>query len=295
MRETWEENAAEEIISETDGALAEYGAGAACAEAVEEPLAGLEAGTLAGAGLTDGACGSGQSVPCGTAQATVADQAGDPQGTDAAPQVQPVQPAQDVPISMDTVAGFEAMQRVAKLYLASSFVGDLFKKQGAMGIANATVALEIARRLNMPPLLVMQNMYLVGGKVGWTAQFLIASFNATGRFTPIRYQMAGTFGEDSFGCRAQATEVGTGFEHQGPLVTIGMARAEGWAKNRKWQTMPELMLRYRAAAFLIRTCAPEVAMGLYTAEELQDVAAAEAGKKEMKQVNWESSPWGARG
>jgi hypothetical protein len=52
-----------------------------------------------------------------------------------------------------------------------------------------------------------------------------------------------------------------------------MAKNEGWStkSGSKWKTMPELMLRYRAAAFLIRTTAPEIGLGLYTTDELKDI------------------------
>ena len=52
-----------------------------------------------------------------------------------------------------------------------------------------------------------------------------------------------------------------------------MAKAEGWygKKGSKWVTMPELMLRYRSATFLIRTTAPEIALGFQTTEEWRDV------------------------
>jgi hypothetical protein len=55
---------------------------------------------------------------------------------------------------------------------------------------------------------------------------------------------------------------------------MSMAKAEGWSTKNgsKWNNMPELMLMYRAAAFLIRTYAPEISMGLQTADELEDVA-----------------------
>jgi hypothetical protein len=52
-----------------------------------------------------------------------------------------------------------------------------------------------------------------------------------------------------------------------------MASAEGWATKAgsKWKTMPELMLRYRAAAFFGRLYAPDILMGMQTAEEAADV------------------------
>ena len=53
---------------------------------------------------------------------------------------------------------------------------------------------------------------------------------------------------------------------------IDMAKAEGWlGKNgSKWKTMPQLMLRYRAASFFSSLNCPELTMGLYTKEEMQD-------------------------
>lgn len=39
----------------------------------------------------------------------------------------------------------------------------------------------------------------------------------------------------------------------------------------KWKTMPDLMLRYRAATLFARTYAPELTMGMHTVEEEQDI------------------------
>jgi hypothetical protein len=54
-----------------------------------------------------------------------------------------------------------------------------------------------------------------------------------------------------------------------------MAKLEGWLDKpgSKWKTMPELMLKYRAAAFFGRLYAPEIMMGLYSADEVVDIAA----------------------
>jgi hypothetical protein len=53
---------------------------------------------------------------------------------------------------------------------------------------------------------------------------------------------------------------------------MDMAKDEGWlGKNgSKWKTMPQLMLRYRAASFFSSLNCPELTMGLYTKEEMQD-------------------------
>jgi hypothetical protein len=63
------------------------------------------------------------------------------------------------------------------------------------------------------------------------------------------------------------------------------AMAEGWTKNPKYRSLPELMLRYRAATLLIRTHVPEALNGMHTVEELQDVNyAKEVTKEEVKKV-----------
>lgn len=174
-----------------------------------------------------------------------------------------------VSVGMDTVGGFEALQRIAKLFSASNLVPREY--QG--NIPNTFIAVDMAMRMGANPLMVTQNLYIVHGKPGWSAQFLIATLNKSGKYSALRYEFSGTEGKDDYGCRAVATELASGEKLQGPLVTISMAKKEGWyGKNgSKWQTMPELMLRYRAATLFVRVFAPEIAMGLQTAEELHDV------------------------
>jgi hypothetical protein len=169
----------------------------------------------------------------------------------------------------EATAAFEMGQRVAKVYAASDLVPKDFKGN----LANCYIALELANRIGANAMMVMQNLYIVHGKPGWSSQFLIAAFNQCGRFTPINYRFFGEPGKESYGCYAYAKDKATGEVVEGPPVTMQIAKDEGWLSKTgsKWKTMPDLMLRYRAAAFLVRTCAPEIAMGLPTSEELHDV------------------------
>jgi hypothetical protein len=54
---------------------------------------------------------------------------------------------------------------------------------------------------------------------------------------------------------------------------MAMAKREGWAtkSGSKWQTMPELMIRYRAAAFWGRLYASDLLLGIQSQEEVVDV------------------------
>ena len=134
------------------------------------------------------------------------------------------------------------------------------------------IALEMAQRIGASPLMVMQNLYIVHGKPAWSSQFLVACVNASKKFSPLRYKMTGKKGDDSYGCIAWAKDA-SGETLESPEITIGMAKKEGWfSKNgSKWQTMPELMLRYRCATLFARLYAPELTMGIHTEDEVIDV------------------------
>lgn len=162
-------------------------------------------------------------------------------------------------------AQFEHAQRIAKLLSSSDLVPNQYKGN----IANTMVALEMAFRMNASPLMVMQNLHIIHGRPSWASSFIIASINSCGKFGTLRFQ------SDDKSCRAVATDRSTGEIIEGPLVTMEMAKQEGWIDKAgsKWKTMPELMLKYRAAAFFGRLYCPEIMMGLYSADETIDIVA----------------------
>lgn len=184
----------------------------------------------------------------------------------------------------DNSVAFEHAQRVAKM-LASS---NLIPKEYQGNIQNTMIALEMANRIGASPLMVMQNLYIVHGKPSWSSTFIIAAINSCKKFSPLRFDMKGEGDEAT--CRAWAYDLSTNDKLEGPAVTITMAKKEGWFQKNgsKWQTMPELMLRYRAAAFFGRLYAPEIMMGMHTAEEVVDmIAPAPPVKvdKELERIN----------
>lgn len=177
----------------------------------------------------------------------------------------------------ETVAGFEALQRMAHIFHESNIVPERFSAYSRNANKNVTfgnvvIALDMALRMRANPLMVFQNLYVVQGNPSWSSQFLVATFNQSGKYSALRYEFEGKPGTDAWGCKAVATELATNTKLEGTLITIGMAKAQGWygKPGSKWQTMPEQMLRYRAAAWFIRAYAPEIAMGLKTVEEVQE-------------------------
>lgn len=185
------------------------------------------------------------------------------------------QPSDKPIMPFESLASFEDAQRVAKALMSSDLVPNHYR--GNMG--NCLIAMEMSTRTGASMLAVLQNLNVIHGRPSWGSSYCIAAINQSGRFKePLDFEFQGEENTDKWGCRA-VTVSNSGRDIRGPLVTIGMAKAEGWFSRKsksgqetsKWQTMPELMLRYRAAAFFARTVCPDLLMGLQTDEEVRDV------------------------
>jgi len=179
----------------------------------------------------------------------------------------PVAIVRSSPVENESAA-FELAQRKAKALIASSLV-----PQAMRNLPDAMVALEMAARIGASPLMVMQNLYVVHGKPGWSSSFLIATVNSSGKFTPLRFEWRGKPGTPDWACRAFAEDRDSGVRCEGSWISMAMVTAEGWDKKAgsKWKTMPEQMFMYRAAAFWTRAFAPELSLGMRTVDEYQDV------------------------
>ena len=167
------------------------------------------------------------------------------------------------PAETFSLQAFDHAQRVAKALSSSTMIPKDYQNN----IPNTLVALEMAHRIGASPLMVMQNLHIIHGRPSWSSSFIIAALNSSGRFTALKFKAT----ENS--CMAYATEKATGEILEGPTITLAMANAEGWASKTgsKWKTMPDLMLRYRAAAFFGRLYAPEIMMGMHSVEEIGDI------------------------
>lgn len=215
-----------------------------------------------------------------------------------------------IPVTMGfgSLESFEFMQRTAKMFASSTMVpvayravvtkgyGDrMTTEDNPAAMANCVIALNMATRMNADPLQIMQNLHIIEGRPSWSSQFIIAAINSCGKFSPLRFDFKA--GEEidatcttfewengkkkavttkvrvrNMTCVAWALELATNTRLESTMVTMEMAVAEGWyGKNgSKWQTMPDLMLRYRSAAFFGRIYAPELLMGLPASEEIRD-------------------------
>lgn len=142
------------------------------------------------------------------------------------------------------------------------------------------LVLQLAFRAKIDPWTALQKMFVVHGKPGMESQLVIAMANSAGVFDgPIRYRKVSDAPNLGYVAYAKTRD---GDTVEGPVVDMEMARRADWTKNKAYQTMPELMIRYRAAVMFIRQTCPEVTFGMYAKEELEDIEAVDNARKNPK-------------
>lgn len=162
---------------------------------------------------------------------------------------------------------FNQMLRAAQMLSQTTIIPQSYQGKPQ----DCFIAVDMATRMNVSPMVVMQNMYVVKGKPSWAGQTCTMLINSCGKFRDVKHIYTGAKGTDDRGCYVKAVRVSDGETVQGIEVTISMAKAEGWTSNPKWRNMPDLMLAYRASAFFARVYCPEALMGAQTYEEVEDI------------------------
>jgi hypothetical protein len=162
--------------------------------------------------------------------------------------------------------------KLAQAMSTSSLVPTHFRNQAS----DCFIMADLASRLNVPLLPLLQGTYIVHGKPGFEGKLTAALLEGSGKIVgPIDYEFSGE--GDDYGCRAVVHDRALDKTVYGPKVDWNMVKAERWDQSKgkelsKWKTLPELMFHYRAAAFLVRTRYPSVLMGMNTVDELADAA-----------------------
>ena len=179
-----------------------------------------------------------------------------------------------------SLQNFEHAQRVAKMLATSDLIPDTYKGK----IQNVMIAMEMSNRMNISPLMVMQNLYIVKGNPGWSGQFVIGIINNSKRFKhELKFEKSGD--GDEYGYTAWTTDF-EGKRIDGTKITLKMVKGEGWLSKSgsKWQTMPEQMYKYRAAAFFGRLHCPDLLMGMQTIEEIIDIQTIEVSSVSKEEL-----------
>lgn len=177
------------------------------------------------------------------------------------------------------VKKFELEQRKAKAFVATDFFPTHLRKGNeTANIGTAIIVLDLAQRMNIGALEVAQSIYIIHGKPSFETKFLVARLNSSGL---LKGRLQTIISPDGNSAHCEAIDAQTGQLLKGTTITMEMARREGWlSKNgSKWQTMPELMMKYRAQSFFINEFFPEVKYGLKTSDEAEDIVTFEPNEQ----------------
>lgn len=172
-----------------------------------------------------------------------------------------------VSIFLDTVEYNQGF-RAARLLSESK---GMVPKEYEGNPGNCMIALNMAKSLGLTIQAFFNWTYPVNGRLGLEAKAIVTIANQSGMFKRgIEFEEIGTIKDgDEWGFRAFAEDAryGTIIEE---TFTIGDAKAAGWIGNTWWKKLPKMMLKYRAASFLIKLNRPELLGGMNVMEEMRD-------------------------
>ena len=169
----------------------------------------------------------------------------------------------------DVIRSLQEAYQMAQVLCTSEIIPNAYRNKPA----DCMIAIDMASRMGISPLMVMQSLFVVKGKPSWSGQACMSFIQAHPDFTDVRPIYVENKDRNDKGCYISAKRMSDGSAVKGVLVTLAMAAAEGWTQNKKWTTMPDLMLAYRAASFFARVYCPAVLMGVSVEGEIEDITA----------------------
>jgi hypothetical protein len=197
-----------------------------------------------------------------------------------------ITPARQTQSSTPMMLNVEMMReiyQIASIFSASNLVPECYRGgDKSVGRANCFAALSMGFELGIAPMQALSHIVVVNGRPAIDGQLAISLANKRAPIKGgIQYEEGGE--GDAMFCTAFAIDAATQKRRE-YTITIGDAKKAGWLSRSSshWQKDPKLMLRYRAASYLVRTSYPEAVMGLHTIDELQD---AQAAKQEESTVS----------
>jgi hypothetical protein len=168
-------------------------------------------------------------------------------------------------------AALDHRYRLAKAFSLSGMVPSHFQGKPEACL----VAMLYAEQLGEHPMLLFQEMSVINGRPSTSSRFAISRANKSGLLQgPISWKSRGQ--GDALEVTASATLRETG-EVITATVTMKEATADGWTRNSKYKSIPEQMLRWRAATRLINLFIPEVLFGIAVKEEIEQVKVRDGG------------------
>lgn len=194
-----------------------------------------------------------------------------------APPARELRVVEDVIPVLDT-ARFEQMQRIANAMVSGSYVPQTLRGKGENAdretLANLFRIVNQAVRWKADPFSIVDGAFILQGKLGFEGKVVAAVVNTSGKLKGrLEYVYDGKAGDPV----RSVTVTGT-FADTGKEVSITGSVAEWKTGNEKWKSMPDQMLAYRGAVIWARRHMPEVMLGIYSDDDIENMGTLRRGE-----------------
>lgn len=172
-------------------------------------------------------------------------------------------------VKFNPMSGFEftdldGMFRAAKCYLQSGFAPSAFKTPQQLIICWARGA-----ELGLKPLQAIDGMTVINQRIGIMGDLALAMVRNTGELAKLEREYSGE--GDNLTCTITLQRKGAAEKRFS--FSVAEAKFAGiYERSATWKGYPKRMTYYRALGFGLRDEFSDVLKGLYTSEELEDLA-----------------------
>lgn len=139
--------------------------------------------------------------------------------------------------------------------------------------AKVFVALQVGHELGLSPMMSVNNISAINGKVVLAADLMVGLIQQHPQFVSIDTKESGNNTTDFVVSVTIKRDIrGTVHEYTSRFSYQDAMEAGLTKKTGPWQLYPKRMVRHRAKAYAVREAFPDVLAGLYSREEMDDTA-----------------------
>ena len=147
---------------------------------------------------------------------------------------------------------------------------------------DATIAIIYGMEIGLPPISSLQNIAVVNGQPSIWGDGMLALVQNSGLLESYEQSYTGEEGTDNYKAIVKVKRKDNNISITAEFSVADAKNAGLWGKVGTWKTHPKRMLMYKARAFALRDCFPDILKGLHSREEME-------GEKTMIDVSANSS------